>query len=240
MIGNFMNEPLITVIVPVYNGESFLADALDSILSQSYQPVELIVVDDGSTDRTAEVAQRFLPSITLVPQPNSGHASARNCGLDHAKGDLFAFLDADDLWIDRDKLRIQADALAADPDIDMVFGHMIQFRSEQWRGPGAPPTSVCSPPQPAAVSCNILVRRPSFQRVGRFNEQLRIGVFMDWYLRARDVGLRELVLPNVFLARRVHGGNIGIRERANRNTYVKVLKAALDRRRSHKEGAASS
>ena len=91
-------KPLVSCIVPVFNGERYLAEALDSILAQTYRPVDLIVVDDGSTDGTAQVAAGYGERITYLYQENSGPAAARNKGIDAAQGEFVAFLDADDVW----------------------------------------------------------------------------------------------------------------------------------------------
>jgi hypothetical protein len=120
-------------------------------------------------------------------------------------------------------LKIQKEGLDADPALDMVFGSMVQFHEA-----GGPATE----PQPAAVSGTLLIRRESFFRVGLFNEGIRLGVFLDWYLRAREAGLLERMLTDVFMARRVHSDNANIRESSNRVSYARVLKAALDRRRA--------
>ena len=97
---------LISVIVPVYNGEKFLGDALASIFAQDYRPIEVIVIDDGSTDRTRAIAQSY-PEVQYSYQDKQGSAVARNTGIENSRGELIAFLDADDLWI-YNKLFIQA------------------------------------------------------------------------------------------------------------------------------------
>ncbi|HEX5852076.1 MAG TPA: glycosyltransferase, partial [Solirubrobacteraceae bacterium] len=88
-------QPSVSVIVPVYMGERFLADALDSVAAQTYAPLETIVVDDGSPDRSAEIAAGR-PGVRLIRQKNQGVAAARNAGLAAARGELLAFLDQDD------------------------------------------------------------------------------------------------------------------------------------------------
>jgi glycosyltransferase involved in cell wall biosynthesis len=93
-----MTAPLISCVVPVFNGERYLGEALDSILAQTYRPLELLVVDDGSTDGTAALVTRYRDQIRPLFQPNAGQAAARNLGLSVARGEFVAFLDADDLW----------------------------------------------------------------------------------------------------------------------------------------------
>ena len=101
--------PRISVVIPVYNGEAYLEDALDSILAQSRLPDEIIVVNDGSTDRTTEILKRRSDMI-VIEQSNKGTGAARNLGIDHSCGDLLAFLDADDTWLP-DKLQVQEQAM---------------------------------------------------------------------------------------------------------------------------------
>src|SRR3954451_20640475 len=94
-----MSNVSVSVIVPVYNGAAFLADALVSILSQSLRPQQIIVVDDGSTDGSSDVAHQFEKYVTLLQQPNLGASAARNRGVKRASGSHIAFLDADDVWV---------------------------------------------------------------------------------------------------------------------------------------------
>src|ERR1700758_706720 len=101
-----MNEKsLISVIIPVYNAEKYLAEAIESVLAQTYRPIEVIVVDDGSTDSSADIAKRFA-SVRYCFQSHSGLGATRNRGIDLSQGKFLAFLDADDLWVE-DKLTHQ-------------------------------------------------------------------------------------------------------------------------------------
>ena len=114
--------PSISVIIPVFNGEEFLERAIQSVLDQDLQPDELIVVDDGSTDQTASIARRY-PKIKYIYQANQGPPAARNHGLEKAKGELIAFLDADDQWLPQ-KLSQQVAFLQSNPAIGYVLCHM--------------------------------------------------------------------------------------------------------------------
>ena len=125
-------SPLASVIIPTYNAEKFIANALDSVFTQTYRPIEILVVDDGSTDRTAEIVQNYQTSKTnktnetnktnliYIHQQNSGPSRARNTGIKAAKGEYIAFLDADDLWT-KNKLEKQIKLFKQDPRIDVVF-----------------------------------------------------------------------------------------------------------------------
>lgn len=93
-----MSNPTVSVVIPCYNGAKFLRETLDSVLSQTYPVLEVLVIDDGSTDDSAAIAESYGSPIRVIRQPNQGESVARNRGIDEAKGDWIAFLDADDLW----------------------------------------------------------------------------------------------------------------------------------------------
>ncbi len=222
--------PLITVVIPVHNGELYLAEAVDSALAQTYRPVEVVVVDDGSTDGTAEVAAGLGAAVRYVHQPNRGPGGAMNRGVALARGEYVAFLSADDVWAP-EKLAGQMAALVAEPSLDLVFGHVQHFLSPELDDEVAR-TLHCPPdPMPACSAGTLLTRLETFRRVGNFDEQWRVGEFFDWYARARDLGLRMHVLPAVVSRRRVHGANLSHRTNAPATGYARVLKATLDRRR---------
>ena len=231
------DRPLISVMIGVYNAEPYLAEAIDSVFAQDYRPLELIVVDDGSTDGSARVAKGYGDRLVFAYQENGGNGAARNHALRLASGEFYAFLDADDRFTPG-KLERQWSVLESDPQVDVVFGHVQEFVSPELRE--AQRASV-RPPAPAPMPWTapnlMLVRREAFARVGPFSEELKVGVTVDWYARATEAGLRSVMLPEVVLERRLHLTNNGLRERDSRLQYAQVLKAALDRRRALAETA---
>ena len=122
-------ESNISVIVPAYNAERYLGQALTSIQNQTLLPMEVIVVDDGSTDATAQIAETHSIQPRTIRQSNSGAAAARNLGVQEAQAEWIAFLDADDLW-EPGKLESQQNALLNDKNMQMAFGHVDQFISD--------------------------------------------------------------------------------------------------------------
>jgi glycosyltransferase involved in cell wall biosynthesis len=136
----------ISVIMPAHNAERYVASALDSVLTQTLPPHEIIVVDDGSTDGTSGVLETYVPRIRLIRQRNSGPGAAINRAVALAEGDSLAFIDADDLWVP-EKLEIQAAALSADADLEAVFGAIQQFVSNELDWETAPTSCrmECSP-----------------------------------------------------------------------------------------------
>jgi glycosyltransferase involved in cell wall biosynthesis len=222
-------EPAVSVIIPVYNTERYLAQAIESVLGQSLPAAEIIVVDDGSTDRSPEIARSYNAAVQVITQGNQGAAAARNRGIEASQGSLLAFLDADDYWTS-DKLERQAAALA-DPGLDMVFGGVQQFISPELDE--AVKQSLRLPEQisPGYCAGAMLIRREAFLKVGYFNPQRQIGDFIDWYARAQELDLKSRLLPWVVYWRRIHTYNMGLQKRSQRQDYARVLKAALDRRR---------
>jgi glycosyltransferase involved in cell wall biosynthesis len=225
-----VNNPLVSVIIPVYNSERYLAEAIESVLAQTYRPLEIIVVNDGSTDGSAEVAKRFGSPVRYYLQPNSGAGAARNQGADLARGSFLAFLDADDIWL-ADKLARQMAAFDADPKLDMVLGHVRQFHSTELDERARKKTRYAAEIMQGYVPGTLLIKRDAFFRAGPFATNWRVGEFVDWYLKAMEQGLKSLLLPQIVMRRRIHTNNMGIRERKHQTDYVRILKASMDRRR---------
>ncbi len=221
---------LVNIIIPVYNGERYLAQAIESALSQTHRPIQVMVVDDGSTDASLRLAQQYSDSISFCTQPHMGISAARNRGFELAQGDYLAFLDADDVWLE-DKLARQMDVFLGHPELDMVFGQVSQFVSPELQESVKRKLRVPTEPMPGYSADSMLIKRTSFLRVGLFDTAWEIGEFVDWYAKAIEKGLRSTMLTEVVTRRRVHDANQGVRMREFRKDYVRVLKAALDRRR---------
>jgi len=216
-----------SVVIPAFNAEKYLAEAIESVLAQTSKPLEIIVVDDGSVDATADIVKRF-PAVTYVRQANSGVASALNHGIRVARGDFIAVLSADDVW-NSDKLALQLQALDGKPNC-LVFGHMQHFLSPEL-SPDEARSLVCPPqPMPAYSAGTLLTRCETFRTVGPLNETFTVGEFMDWYGRARDGGAEVIMLDEVVSRRRVHLGNQSTKA-LRQKSYAPVLKALMDRRR---------
>ena len=221
----------ISTFIAAYNAERYVAQALDSVLAQTLPSNEIIVVDDGSTDGTADVLRSFAGRVRLIPQQNRGPARALNVAIAASTGDTYAFLDCDDLW-EPDKLRMQGAALSSDHDLEAVFGYVRQFASPDLDSKAVREYVVPEGPQPGISKNALLIRREAFERVGRFNEELTASDFVDWYARANILGLRWRMLPEVVALRRHHPGNAGrlLRSRAHDETLL-GLKRSVDLRR---------
>jgi glycosyltransferase involved in cell wall biosynthesis len=224
-------KSLVSTVIPVYNGERYLDEAIESVLAQTHRPLEIIVVDDGSTDGSADVAKSFADSqVRYCYQPNSGQGAARNQGVNLASGSFFAFLDADDVWL-TDKLALQMAAFENNPELDMVFGYISQFYSPELGAHLKEKMGREEEIMPGYFAGTMLIKRESFFRVGPFATNWRVGEFVDWYSKAVEKGLESFILPEMVTRRRIHSANMGIRERRSQTDYVRILKAALDRRR---------
>lgn len=230
-----MRDPLITCIVPVYNGERYLGEALDSILAQTYRSLEIIVVDDGSTDRTPGVAARYGDRVRYVRQENGGPAAARNRGIDEARGNFLAFLDADDLWHNR-KLALQTERFRARPGLGICLAHFKNFWAPELREEAKKFRShPLAQPTPGYFSSSLIARRAVFDAVGRFDERLFIGENTDWFLRARDRQIVMELLPDVLIFRRLHRDNTTrCHPSSSRDFFLGFVKTSLDRKRSHR------
>ena len=226
-------SPLISVIIPVYNYERYLGEAIESVLNQTYQHLEVIVVDDGSTDQSAEVAESFAGSgVRYCPQAHAGIGPARNKGVELAQGEFLAFLDSDDRW-PLEKLERQLRAFETDPALEMVFGQALQLQNgPEWEAAVSDYQVAVGGMVPGMVPGTMLIKRDAFLRVGQFQGGWKVGEFIDWYARAVELQIRSVVLPELLLWRRIHDSNQGVRERQSVSDYARVLKAKLDRRRA--------
>ncbi|MBE0610308.1 MAG: glycosyltransferase family 2 protein [Dehalococcoidia bacterium] len=210
----------VSVVIPAFNAEPYLAEAIQSVLDQGIPIIEVVVVDDGSTDGTPGIAAAFGARVALIRQPNAGIGAARNAGVERSAGNLLAFLDADDVW-PAGSLGSRIAVLDADPEADGVFGFVQEFHD------GGDDL----PPQSGALAGTLLIRREKYEVVGRFDENLTVGEFIDWMARAQEAGLRFRSVPDVVLRRRLHATNTGVVRRDARVEYTRVLRAALERRR---------
>jgi len=223
-----MTTGVVSVIVPAYQAERFLGQALDSALAQEGVPVEVIVVDDGSTDRTAEIATR--PGVRLVQQHNRGIAAARNAGLALATGEFVAILDADDLW-PTDRLLHQVGYLRTHPECGIVMGLTEIFLNPGDKRPKHWPHVLEGQTIPHHAS-SVLARRKVFEMVGGFDESLRLCEDIDWLARAKDAGVRAGSIDRLALRYRIHATNTTSDTRGIQTNLLRVLRASIQRQRA--------
>lgn len=222
-------KPFISVIVPVYNGEKYLAEALESIRRQDYEPLEVVVVDDGSTDRTGEIARGFDLNLRYTRQPNRGPSAARNRGLEMARGEIVAFQDADDLWPEG-KLALQLQKLMDDPSLEIVLGRVQRIKLAGVAD-GEEVFEDFSEPHIAFNLGSALYRKSVFDRVGLFDVTMRYSEDVEWLMRARERGVRMIVLKQVTLLYRLHGQNMTHGRDIRGVRFMNALKKSVDRRK---------
>jgi glycosyltransferase involved in cell wall biosynthesis len=229
-----MEQPLISCVIPVFNGERYLREAVDSILAQTYRPLQIIVADDGSTDGTPAMAAGYDGQVRYLRQANAGPGAARNLGIDAARGEFIAFLDADDLW-HPEKLARQFARFEARPELDLCVTHVKNFWAPELRKEEARLRNHrLARPLPGYIMQTVLARRALFQRVGKFAPELRHGDVKEWFLRAAEHGAVIELLPDVLVSRRLHKSNLSrLQTAASLDEHLQLVKASLDRRRTY-------
>ena len=217
-------SPLVSVIVPTWNGQPFLREALESIARQSYRHFELIVVDDGSTDESPQIAGEAA-GVRLFPQARAGVAAARNRGVEAARGELFAFLDQDDRFTPG-KLERQVETLLEAPELAFCFAHQRLFLDGVLQPPGWVRPEWLVAPVPGLVPGTLVVWRRAFETVGPFASGEPIASDSDWLMRARSLGLGEHLLPDVLLERRIHAANQSANVAAGHRQLLRAVRRA--------------
>lgn len=228
------DKSLVSVIIPVFNREAFLAEAVGSALGQAGVSLEVIVVDDGSTDGTARVAAQFADRIRYVFQENAGPPAARNRGVSLAGGEFLAFLDSDDLW-PPGRTGILLDWLNAHPATGVAMGHMKYIPVETSR---SPQYAKALAETPSVLNYNLsaaLIRVSAMRAVRSFDETLRYSDDWDWFVRAREQGIGIDILPDVTLINRRHRENLSNQRAVGDHYTLQMLKKSLDRRRAEKK-----
>ena len=225
-----MADPSVSAVVPVRNGLNFLGEALDSVARQTFPPEEVIVVDDGSTDGSAEIARAR--SAQVIPNDGSGVSAARNAGIAASRGEVIAFLDHDDLW-EPHKLERQVACLAARQELAFVWSRArVQVEPGTERPDWVREDFVTGRGHAVPTPSSLAVRREAFARVGAFATNLAMAEDLDWILRVRDAGMQSAIVDEVLVRYRIHGGNTTVANPVNPAPYLSVLRSSVARRRA--------
>jgi glycosyltransferase involved in cell wall biosynthesis len=225
---------LLSVIIPVFNGQRFLRDAVANVLAQGHEPLEIIVVDDGSTDDTPALIRSFGPRVISVRlDQNRGPAAARNAGIDRARGSVIGFLDVDDLW-PIGRLPAMIEPLLGDPACSVVKGYA---RVCHTLDPEANPHLVSEPVLGPWIG-SAIYRKQAFEDVGLFDAGMTYTEDIDWFLRARERRIGLYILDTVTLLVRRHDANMTLGKDCYDMKVMSVLKRSLDRRRDEAGGIA--
>jgi glycosyltransferase involved in cell wall biosynthesis len=222
---DMQSKSRVSVIIPAYNAEAFIAATLDSVLGQTLKADEILLVNDGSTDRTAEIVKQYAPTVTLINQANSGVSAARNKALESATGDYIAFIDADDLWTPT-KLEKQIDFLEDHKDVSYLFSDELYFTGNQeviipsylsktqFSKEIKPHSFIIEAPiywllmESFVATSSVVCRKKSIDKAGLFDTALAICEDRDMWIRLAFEGPVGLIPEVLVHKRQDHGGNI--------------------------------
>lgn len=219
----------IDIIIPSYNSQKYLAEAVDSCRSQTLSPARIIIVDDGSTDGSDDFA-RSLEGVEVFAQPNSGAGVARNLGIAKSSADYVFLFDADDT-IEPFTLEVLSGALAAEPSAVAAFGQTVDFFSPELTEEERRPRRLQDKPSFGRLPGCSLIKRELFAlaSVGLFNPAFKHGEVVDWHSRFRDSGLKYVNIEQVVHRRRIHLSNAGIVSKETQfANYAKILRQRLE------------
>jgi len=218
----------VSALVAVWNGARFLEEALASARAQTRPADELIVVDDGSTDDSAAIAERM--GARVVRAPHRGVAPTRNAAVELATGDLIAWLDADDRWTP-DKLAVQVAYMDAHPEVGMTFTHQRLVLEPGVARPYWVRPEMLAGDSPVVGTCSMVVRRHHFAEVGGFDASKTPSDDTDWVFRATNRGIAHVTLPETLLVRRVHAENLSTVKPLDRKLMLGMLRDSIARHR---------
>ena len=224
-----MSGLFVSVIVPVRNGERFLASAITSILTQDYRPLEIIVVDGHSTDNTAKIAQSF-ENVRYVQQVHRGIADAYNTGIAAAQGQVIAFLSHDDLWT-LNKLSLQVNHLLEHPETQYTIA-LVKFFLEP--GHDIPPgfkQDLLHGHHVGRIMETLVARKSLFDAIGGFDSGMALAEDADWYARANDHQVPMAIIPEVLLYKRVHNANASSDTQTSNRELLKAMKRSIERKK---------
>ncbi|NCX94000.1 MAG: glycosyltransferase [Gammaproteobacteria bacterium] len=223
-------EPLVSVIIAVHNGAEHLAAAIESVLAQDYSNVEILVMNNGSTDNTETVARRY-PQVRYHELPVANLNWARNQGVEKALGAILAFLDHDDTW-PKDKLRRQVNYLKTHPEVAGVIGLQQMYLDEDCPKPHWLKADFLKEPQTAHLPSALMVRREAFETMGCFDERYAFASDVAWFFKANDLGIKIDLMPEVLLYRRIHRANVSHKLQSLHHEYLQIIRDSVQMKRS--------
>jgi len=221
--------PVVSVVIATRNAERYLPTALESVAEQTYDNVEVIVVDKASTDRSVEIARTH--GARCIEQRGNGFAGAWNEGIEVARGDLIALLDSDDSWVPG-KLEAQVRLLEERPELDYAIGRVRFFLEPGMELPPSFKPELLGTDHVAHMPGALLARRSVFDEVGPFRTDYNIASDIDWLARLKDAGLRTEVAEGALTHKRVHDSNLSYFEAEDMSREIlRLLRASVARQR---------
>lgn len=222
-------QPLVSVIVAVKNGARFIEKAIESCFSQTYSPLEILVVDGGSTDETLEIVKKF-NKVRIINQTGNGIGNAYNTGISCSRGEFIAFLSSDDYWMP-DKISRQISVLENQTLPVMAFCLAQFFLEDQNNIPAGFRSELLNEPRVAYIMETLCANRTVFERVGLFNEEMQSSEDVDWFARAKDMQIDSIVVAEVLLHKRIHDKNIHLNSKQNNHNLLTAVKNSFVRKR---------
>ncbi|HXX80101.1 MAG TPA: glycosyltransferase family A protein [Thermodesulfovibrionales bacterium] len=218
--------------MPMHNCETYVGQALESILRDGYRPFEVIAVDDGSSDNTAQIIRQY-ENVRYVYQDNEGVASARNKGISLSRGEIIAFMDCDDIWLP-DRLTVTVRFFQQHPGIGYVLAKQMMFIEPGFDVPAWVKPEWLEWPQDASNTAVLASRRTTFDRVGLFNSDIG-GEDTEWLVRASEAGVPMARLQEAVVRKRIHGGNLSIKMLGMRkNNLMRIARESIHRQQEKK------
>ena len=228
-----IKEPLISVMMPTYNNDKYIAQAIESIYAQNYSNIEIIVVDDGSTDNTKEIVKRY-KDIKYFYTEHKGIPFARNIALENSKGEYIAFLDSDDYWLPN-KLNTQMQYFKEHPDCEIVFTKYENFFENEdiTKNKIAVFEKNVEKTNNSCLETSV-AKRNLFDKCGKFNENLQFGEDSEYVYKIskNNIDIKH-VINKKFYMRRLHGNNISFKR--NTGLMKDFLKSFSDTLRQRLE-----
>jgi glycosyltransferase involved in cell wall biosynthesis len=228
---NDLMAPLVSVIMCVKNGGRFFLSAVESVLSQEYNPLEIIVVDGHSTDQSGKAA-RAIKGIRYIRQKDHGLANARNLGIWESRGNFIAFLDSDDLWMPG-KLSTQMAYLGTHTECLGTVTWLRYSLEPEYYAAHPSRNAHYEQTQVGYTPSTLVARKELFTRVGTFDPAYSMGCDLDWFARLLSKQIPVATIPDILLTKRIHNHNLSLDVSLNRKETMRILKKniLLKRRR---------
>ena len=222
------SRPSVSVILVVRNGAGLIGEALASVDGSAIKPLEILVVDGGSTDDTVTVAERF-EGVRVIPQQSKGIANAYNEGVAQAQGTLVAFISHDDQWLPG-KLDQQVAFMEERPEVLLSVTYVQHYLEAGCSPPPGFRTELLERPVPGMLMETLMVRPEVFDRVGGFDSSFEISEDTDWFARVRDKGISIGVLPETLTRKRVHDANASLSSPKLNALLLKAMRRSVQRK----------
>jgi glycosyltransferase involved in cell wall biosynthesis len=222
--------PLISVIMIVKNGEAFLKEAIDSVLQQSYSPIEVLIIDGGSVDKTSEIVKSY-PEVRYILQNDEGISSAYNQGILSAKGEFVSFNSSDDIWLPK-KLEIQYGFFLQNPELQFSITYVQFFADKAENLPAHFRVELLHKTVPGYIMESLLARKSIFEKTGLFNTEMPVAEDTEWYSKVIDMKIPYHIVKDVLVLKRIHQSNSHLNPSIQLSSLMlKILKNSLDRKR---------